>query len=167
MTYPSPPPRGRARGVVVLFGAVALLAVFGAAALVVTLAGDDGPQVGIPVPVASSSAPSPGASAADSAAGRDDDRAAVERLVQETLTALNTRDVALSRRLSCEPARVADDTYARTPRGARFTLARPPSITGAAADVGITATYPSEGTAVTRNLKFLMTKRATGWCVRG
>lgn len=82
-----------------------------------------------------------------------------------TIKALNDRDVALSRQVSCAPSKVKDDTFDDFPDDAKFTITGDPTITGATARVPYSVSFTNRGKKETTTGAIPFDKRGGRWCV--
>lgn len=91
------------------------------------------------------------------------DQAAARKVAQRAMDALNTRNVRMAKRISCEASTVQDDALEDIPEGTHYELGRGATITGERAVVPFTITYRDRSSSDEVHLE----REGDSWCVLG
>ncbi|PXY30201.1 hypothetical protein DI005_05830 [Prauserella sp. PE36] len=92
-----------------------------------------------------------------------DDTAAVQELADQALEALNNKDGALAKEISCNPGAVSTDDFDQLPDGVEYSLNGDPEITGDSADIPVTISYRGQSQDET----LPASKEDGTWCMAG
>ncbi|PXY35673.1 hypothetical protein BA062_09250 [Prauserella flavalba] len=92
-----------------------------------------------------------------------DDTAAVQELADQALEALNNKDGALAKEISCNPDAVSTDDFDQLPDGVEYSLNGDPEITGDSADIPVTISFQGQSQDET----LPASKEDGTWCMAG